>query len=169
MGYSPAIVYPDTEALQPVLRNSPPLRHIRTNPINGTRNQSATEMVTSFGKAGTGYCAVIAGQTTVTTAPLRQCDRGIFTGYSVSGHRSVTAGPAKSASAAPYKNESHKWDGSNSAGHYLVHLHHGAYLPSHVHVKMSLTLCVSRLEPSLKKTDTHSVYQPVGRSLYREE
>jgi len=73
-------------------------------------NQSATEMVTSFGEAGTGYCAVIAGQTTVTTARLRQCDRGIITGYSISGHRSVTAGPAKSASAAPYKNESHKWD-----------------------------------------------------------
>jgi len=73
-------------------------------------NQSATEMVTSFGKAGTGYCAVIAGQTTVTTARIRQCDRGIITGYSISGHRSVTAGPVKSASAAPYKNESHKWD-----------------------------------------------------------
>ena len=73
-------------------------------------NQSATEMVTLFGKAGTGYCAVIAGQTIVTTARLRQCDRGIITGFSISGHRSVTAGPAKSASVAPYKNESHKWD-----------------------------------------------------------
>ena len=51
-----------------------------------SHNQSATEMVTSFGKAGTGYCAVIAGQTTVTTARLRQCDRGIITGYSISGH-----------------------------------------------------------------------------------
>ena len=73
-------------------------------------NQSATDMVTSFGKAGTGYCAIIAGQTTVTTARLHQCDRGILTGYSISGHRSVTAGPAKFASAAAYKNESHKWD-----------------------------------------------------------
>jgi len=38
VGYLPAIVYPDTEELQPVLRNPHPLRHIRTNPINGTRN-----------------------------------------------------------------------------------------------------------------------------------
>jgi len=64
-------------------------------------NPSATEVVTSFGKASTGYCAIIAGQTTVTTAHLHQCDRGIITGYNISGHRSVTAGPAKSASAAP--------------------------------------------------------------------
>ena len=62
-------------------------------------NQPATEMVTSFGKASTGNC-VIAGQTTVTTAHLHQCDRGIITGYSISGHRSITASPAKSASAA---------------------------------------------------------------------
>jgi len=39
VGYLPAIVYPDTEALQPVLRNPHPLRHIRTNPINGIRNK----------------------------------------------------------------------------------------------------------------------------------
>ena len=32
--------------------------------------QSATETVTSFREAGTGYCTVIAGQTTVTTAHL---------------------------------------------------------------------------------------------------
>jgi len=67
-------------------------------------------MVTSFGKAGTGYCAVIAGQTAVTTARLHQCDHGILTGYSISGHRSVTASPAKFTSTAAYKNESHKWD-----------------------------------------------------------
>jgi len=34
--------------------------------------QSATETVTSFREAGTGYCAVIAGQATVTTAHLHQ-------------------------------------------------------------------------------------------------
>jgi len=73
-------------------------------------NRSATEMVTLFGKASTSYCAVIAGQTTVTLAHLHQCDRGTITGYSISGHWSVTAGPAKSASTVPYKNESHKWD-----------------------------------------------------------
>ena len=73
-------------------------------------NLSATEVVMSFGKAGTGYCAIIARQTTVTTVHLHQCDRGIITSYNISGHRSVIAGPAKSASAAPYKNESHKWD-----------------------------------------------------------
>jgi len=38
VGYLPAIVYPDTKALQPVLQNPHPLQHIRTNPINGTRN-----------------------------------------------------------------------------------------------------------------------------------
>jgi len=74
--------------------------------------QSDTETVTSFREAGTGYCAVIAGQATVTTYNGRTCtsDREIPTGYSISGHRSVTAGPAKFASAAAYKNESHKWD-----------------------------------------------------------
>ena len=40
VGYLPAIVYPDTEALQLVLRNPHPLRHIRTNPINGTCNKA---------------------------------------------------------------------------------------------------------------------------------
>ena len=34
----PAIVYPDTEALQSVLQNPGLVRHIRTNPINGTCN-----------------------------------------------------------------------------------------------------------------------------------
>ena len=62
-------------------------------------NQPATEMVTSFGKASTGYCAIIARQTTVTTVHLHQCDRGIITSYSISGHQSVTASPVKSASA----------------------------------------------------------------------
>ena len=49
-------------------------------------NPSATEVVTSFGKAGTSYCAIIARQTTVTTAHLHQCDCGIITGYNVSRH-----------------------------------------------------------------------------------
>ena len=66
--------------------------------------QSATETVTSFREAGTGYCPDKQQRRTCTS------DRGIPTGYSISGHRSVTAGPAKSASAAAYKNESHKWD-----------------------------------------------------------
>jgi len=34
--------------------------------------QSATETVTSLREAGTGYCAIIAGQATVTTAHLHQ-------------------------------------------------------------------------------------------------
>ena len=33
-----------------------------------------------------------------------------FVTYSISGHQSITAGPVKSASTAPYKNKSHKWD-----------------------------------------------------------
>ena len=53
----------------------------------------------------TGYCR-IAGQTRVTG----RARSGVRTGYCIARHRSVTAGPAKFASAAPYKNESHKWD-----------------------------------------------------------
>ena len=48
VGYLPAIVYPDTEALQPVLRNPHPLRHIRTNPINGTRKEHFREKTFLF-------------------------------------------------------------------------------------------------------------------------
>ena len=40
VGYSLVIVYPDTKVLQPVLRNLHPLQHIRTNPINETRNMA---------------------------------------------------------------------------------------------------------------------------------
>jgi len=71
-------------------------------------NQSAPEMVMLFGKASTGYCAVIAEQTTVTTVHLHQCDCGIHASYSISRHQNVTAGPAKSASPVAYKNKSHK-------------------------------------------------------------
>jgi len=49
-------------------------------------NPSATEVVMSFGKASTGYCAIIARQTTVTTMHLHQCDCGIITGYNISRH-----------------------------------------------------------------------------------
>jgi len=42
----PAIEYPDTEALQPAQQNPGLVRHIRTNPINGTCNLRDTLLVT---------------------------------------------------------------------------------------------------------------------------